>query len=428
MNKETKAWEEFLVQVNRNEESVRAWSQQALEEELHEQGFKGSRKGDVQAYWKSLQVPPPSAVVIPTLPQGRATYNSWGWIKELTRECVEPNPGPTMEKVFKSLREELGKKIADIEGGITKLESTIQAQHGTDLVMHEDVRAYITHNQQKINSIFGEKRAAQVVQLLVEVLPPIAPPPSVPVIPTLPQAPHAVVEFWNALPNAKLTEYKGKGKKKADGNKVEPTFLELTVGTYFLGEKKFGSRLLVRECYKELIEVTFGIIEGGSDLVITGNPGIGKSFFLFYFLYLLRVKDPDATVVVYRHLENRWYLFSKDGISTQVGAKGQEVFDKYLTDPNTWYLVDTATPLEVKAKTLLLSSPYVQQYKEFRKTNAHICFMPVWSKEEIDICRQEFYNNTVSQEQANELYRKWEAFRATCWKRRIEETTKMNWM
>lgn len=95
------------------------------------------------------------------------------------------------------------------------------------------------------------------------------------------------------------------------------------------------------------------------------------------------------TVVVYRHLEKRWYLFSKDGISTQVGeAKGQEVFDKYLADPNTWYLVDTATPLEVKAKTVLLSSPYVQRYKEFRKTNADIRFMPVWSKEDIDICRR----------------------------------------
>ena len=69
-------------------------------------------------------------------------------------------------------------------------------------------------------------------------------------------------------------------------------------------------------------------------------------------------------------------------------AKGQEMFDKYLADPNTWYLVDTATLLEVKAKTVLLSSPYAQRYKEFRKTNADIRFMPVWSKEDIDICRR----------------------------------------
>jgi hypothetical protein len=201
-------------------------------------------------------------------------------------------------------------------------------------------------------------------------------------------APPAVVEFWKALPNAKLM--KDKGKKKADGEtSVEPTFLELTAGTYFLGEEKFGTRLFVRECYKELAEVTFGIIESGSNLVIAGNPGIGKSVFLFYFLYLLRVAEPDPTVVVYRHLEKRWYLFSKEGIFTHVGAaKGQKALDKYLTNPNTWYLVDTATPLEVKAKTLLLSSPYVQRYKEFRKTNARIRFMPIWSKEEIDICRK----------------------------------------
>lgn len=178
----------------------------------------------------------------------------------------------------------------------------------------------------------------------------------------------------------------------------EGTFLELPSGTTFLGLQKFGSRMFVRECYSELAEVTFGIMEGGSNLIITGNPGIGKSFFLFFFMYLLRTQAPDATVVLYRHLEDQWYLFSKDTILIASKEQLESILTikEHLRDPSTWYLVDTATPLEVNAKTLLVTSPYVQRYKEFRKTNADIRFMPVWSKEEIEICRKVTFTSPLS--------------------------------
>ena len=60
-----------------------------------------------------------------------------------------------MEKVLKSLRDELGKKAADFEDGINKLEQRIQELHGDDLVMHEDVRTYIEQRKQEIDDIFG---------------------------------------------------------------------------------------------------------------------------------------------------------------------------------------------------------------------------------------------------------------------------------
>eukprot|EP00026_Physarum_polycephalum_P004352 Phypoly_transcript_04370.p1 GENE.Phypoly_transcript_04370~~Phypoly_transcript_04370.p1 ORF type:complete len:622 (+),score=82.74 Phypoly_transcript_04370:133-1998(+) len=221
-------------------------------------------------------------------------------------------------------------------------------------------------------------------------------------------APPTVVKFWNELSNAKLTEGKGKGKKKASDKIAEPTFLELASGTHFLGDERLGSKLFVRGSYKGLAAVTFGILDGGKNAVITGNPGIGKSFFLFYFLYLLQVREPEATVVVYRHLEKRWYLFSKEGAFTQVGeAEGYAVLEPYLMDPNAWYLVDTATPLRVRAKTLLVSSPYEKRYKEFCKENTHIRYMPIWNKAELDICRQEFYHDTVTQDKLNELHQRW---------------------
>jgi hypothetical protein len=132
------------------------------------------------------------------------------------------------------------------------------------------------------------------------------------------------------------------------------------------------------------------IIKSGYNLVITGNPGIGKSYFLFFFMHFLCVKEQDPTVILYRHLEKRWYLFSKDKVLTADDTDLPVVswIRKLLDNPNTWYLVDTAEPLQVKAKTLLVSSPYVERYKEFRKTRAMIRFMPIWSKKELDIARK----------------------------------------
>jgi hypothetical protein len=183
-----------------------------------------------------------------------------------------------------------------------------------------------------------------------------------------------------------------KGKQKAGKGDVEGTqggtFLDLELGTFFLGDKNLGSKLFVRKCYQELAEVTMGVVESGYNLVITGNPGIGKSFFLFFFMHFLHQQEANPTIVLFRHLERRWYLFSKGEVLLTVEADGPSVFQKYLDDPNTWYLVDTAQPLQVNAKTLMVSSPYVERYKEYLKTKAQLRFMPIWSKEEIDICRK----------------------------------------
>lgn len=154
-------------------------------------------------------------------------------------------------------------------------------------------------------------------------------------------------------------------------------------------------RALVQEClsghcYHHLADVFFGISENEFNLIITGTPGIGKTYFLFFLMYLLRLKDPNAVVVLYRHLEKAWYLFSKEKICVaHEGTKTAIIIrQKYLEDPKTWYLIDTAKPLRVRAKTLLVSYPNVKIYKEFLKSKTNIRFMPVWSKLDIDICRQ----------------------------------------
>lgn len=195
-----------------------------------------------------------------------------------------------------------------------------------------------------------------------------------------------VVAFWNTLPSAQLIGAYGNYENPDESGDM---CLKLPDDTYFIGDQKFGSMMFVRDCYQELAEVTFEIMESGNNLVITGIAGIGKSFFLFYFLYRLRLREAAPTVVLYRHLEKRWYLFSNNGVLTAELEQIETILSikKYLDNRNTWYLVDTDTPLERKAKTLLMTSPYVDRFKEFRKTNCDIRFMPVWNKEELSKCR-----------------------------------------
>jgi hypothetical protein len=210
-----------------------------------------------------------------------------------------------------------------------------------------------------------------------------------------------IIDSWQHILEAKIVdgdgkEQKGKGKGKGkerenaeDNEEVSGLFLDLKEGTYFLGDERNGSKLFVRPCYPDLAEIVVSINDARESVILTGNPGIGKSYFLFFFMHYLRELDPDVTIVLQRAVEERWYMFSREGVlvahysEVNVIAKIQP----YLQNRKTWYLVDTATPILVPAKTLLVTSPYPKRYKKFRNTHTDIRYMPVWTLEEILTCR-----------------------------------------
>ena len=75
-------------------------------------------------------------------------------------------------------------------------------------------------------------------------------------------------KFWQAIKNASCDK-----------------FLQLSEDTRFLGKRNGPSTLLIRKCYSDLIPV---VLDTKIDkLRITGNPGIGKTFFGYFLLYLL---------------------------------------------------------------------------------------------------------------------------------------------
>ncbi len=69
-------------------------------------------------------------------------------------------------------------------------------------------------------------------------------------------------------------------------------------------------------------------------LVVSGSPGIGKSYFLYFVMHNLAMMDPKPTVVL-QIRQNPVYCFNNDTVTE--GALPD--FALCLREPDTWYLV-----------------------------------------------------------------------------------------
>ncbi|PKY19858.1 hypothetical protein RhiirB3_496000 [Rhizophagus irregularis] len=135
---------------------------------------------------------------------------------------------------------------------------------------------------------------------------------------------------------------------------------------------------------------------------ITGNPGIGKTFFGFYLLYFLA---KQRKTVVYHKLKKPPMLFSENGVFSYP-EDNIHALKRYLANEEVWYIVDGREPMEYVAKTILICSPQKSHYSQFDKLGVTIRYMPVWSWAEIDLCRGILFRN-LTQEHVRELYNKW---------------------
>lgn len=62
-------------------------------------------------------------------------------------------------------------------------------------------------------------------------------------------------------------------------------WLELPEGVFFLGLPNLGGCLYIREAYRRLADVLEDMLsEGKQHVVISGNPGLGKTWFAIWML------------------------------------------------------------------------------------------------------------------------------------------------
>ncbi|EHS62640.1 uncharacterized protein PGTG_22635 [Puccinia graminis f. sp. tritici CRL 75-36-700-3] len=184
-----------------------------------------------------------------------------------------------------------------------------------------------------------------------------------------------LIRFWKALPEASLVVDR------------EVEYLELKE-SYILGDKKLGHRLLVRPIYKELCE--FFKANAYDRWVVTGTPGIGKTFFSVYYMWI--AARAKKTVVwqppfLPEHLS---YLMTSSGVEL-VGTWGSEI-DGALAKSEAVHIVDGKAPKLRKVWTLLVTSPQHNHYHQFLKDdNSKLLYMPPWSYEELQTCKAILY-------------------------------------
>ncbi|CAB4441894.1 unnamed protein product [Rhizophagus irregularis] len=194
-----------------------------------------------------------------------------------------------------------------------------------------------------------------------------------------------VNRFWRVLENATCEN-----------------FLRLPENIRFLGKKQGPSALFIRKCYLDLKDVVFD--DKITKLRITGNPGIGKTYFGYYLLYLLA--GLDVTVVYDNQKESNPIVFES---GKNAFISNSEIIKPYLQNSKVWYIVDGKEPKSVDAKTILICSPKRNYYNKFDNYEGVVVarFMPIWSWEEIKQCRKGLYNYEVEKKLAKDLFLMW---------------------
>ncbi|EGF78520.1 hypothetical protein BATDEDRAFT_26603 [Batrachochytrium dendrobatidis JAM81] len=195
--------------------------------------------------------------------------------------------------------------------------------------------------------------------------PPSRQPTQTDLVPTSAAASPALLDFWTAFTNY---------PNPLEGN----TVVQLPADVFILGNHSIGSSIYIRPCYPKLFEKSLSIVQSADirHLIILGNLGIGKTYF-GYFLLL--------------HLAR---------------SGGKHAFWQILDSSSTFYIVDGSAPVDVDAKTILVTLPRWEIWHRFCKGSCDIRYMPVWSKEELHSCRSMLFP-TVPQELVQSLYLKW---------------------
>ena len=158
--------------------------------------------------------------------------------------------------------------------------------------------------------------------------------------------------------------------------------------------------MFIRKCYRDLKRIVFDM---KIDKVrITGNPGIGKTFFGYYLLYLLALRNEGIIIYENYHLGAPIIFDGKE-------AYYSHDISSYLSDEQVWYIVDGQEPKDVDARTILICSLKTCHYTNFDKYDGEIVirFMPIWSWDEIVDCRKFHYKDSVTVETAKKCFLRW---------------------
>jgi hypothetical protein len=162
-----------------------------------------------------------------------------------------------------------------------------------------------------------------------------------------------------------------------------------------------ASEIWFRSCYEGLFNKIMDLYNQNRaeiGVLVTGNPGIGKSFFLIYLL--LRFAKLKKTIILQLAEKKKAFLF-KPGQDPIVVLRPLAELEE-LEDKSTIFLHNPKAnkePLFVNAFTVLASSPNPNNYKGFcKRMGCEKFYMPVWSEDEILSCNMSLQKWNVDEE------------------------------
>ena len=191
--------------------------------------------------------------------------------------------------------------------------------------------------------------------------------------------------------------------------------ISLPLWVNLLGLSGYGRQLFVRRSYLQLKDRILQLQQasgtyGAKMMIISGTPGIGKSFCALYMashwiaqgtrvIYEFHDQDEAASIIWYHFPPNSGEGFCVDlqqDVSHHVRG---------ATDGNTVYVVDGGLP-RISASSCwcyAFSSPQKSVYRYERKVpSCHLMFLPLWTLEELQECRGSvnIFSSTVTAESA----------------------------
>ena len=144
-------------------------------------------------------------------------------------------------------------------------------------------------------------------------------------------------------------------------------------------------KIFVRESYVKL----YHLLKSEKFMLITGNPGFGKSYFGLYVIYRL-MQEEACSIIYVNQVKGYSALFYRDNVEVMPDTDRQ-LLQARGSKESRWYIHDCATHMGrpdmhiagVCARTIVLSSPARSNYVDFEKEGKNCgistLYMPPWS-------------------------------------------------
>ncbi len=151
--------------------------------------------------------------------------------------------------------------------------------------------------------------------------------------------------------------------------------------------------VLARDCTSLLFDRVLALkAEAITGILLTGTPGIGKSWFIMYVIYRLARQKPVPTIILHSAKRDAAYCLRPDGTVAKItGPGGEDLAD--VSDLKSWYLFDADESkyecFPIPAFTIVAASPNEDHYKGFLKErNRATLWMPPWTLSDLRACRR----------------------------------------